>query len=496
MACSKTAFIEFKDCESSYLFEVDLTPSTSYFYEITDKFGNVYQKAFTTDEDGYFSISPNDFPPYLLTNAGGNFTLIIKESLTDCSVIDFDYCADTFDTIVFSFIKNTDNGNVQVVDKCQKIYDCLGISENGSESKFLNEKGVFETPSGGGFSQVQADWNQTDNTEVDFIKNKPTDIATETYVNNAISSKADLVGGLVPASQLPSFVDDVLEFANIASFPVTGTNGKIYVALDTNKTYRWTGSTYASLDEGIVLGETSSTAGRGDWVKAAYDWIIANGTNLLNHLLNTSNPHNTTASQLGLGNVDNTSDANKPISTATQTALDLKSNKSEVATVLFKSITQTIVTGKTSETSIYSIPLPMDGFDYMLKVYSQAQISTFAGLAISHRLRIGTYISPIDGSSGANSIGQQTLIAVNGVGSAIQFPITRNGFIFKGGASGSIYGISTASNIVDDANSTGLFSTLTTKDFTTQHYLYVSFNPSNVGAVVQHNQILVTAIKI
>jgi len=235
-------------------------------------------------------------------------------------------------------------------------------------------------------------------------------------------------------------------------------------------------------------------------LKSAYDsavtWISTNGSNLINHLSNTSNPHNTTASQLGLGNVDNTSDANKPISTATQTALDLKSNKSEVATVLFKSITQTIVTGKTSETSIYSIPLPMDGFDYMLKVYSQAQISTFAGLPISHRLRIGTYISPIDGSSGANSIGQQTLIAVNALSSAIQFPITRNGFIFKGGASGSIYGISTASNIVDDANSTGLFSTLTTKDFTTQHYLYVTFNPSNAGAVVQHNQILITLIKI
>lgn len=200
MACSKTAFIEFKDCESSYLFEVELTPSTLYFYEITDKFGNVYQKAFTTDEDGYFSISPNDFPPYLLTNAGGNFTLIIKESLTDCSVVDFDYCADTFDTIVFSFIKNTDNGNVPVVDKCQKVYDCLGISENGSESKYLNEKGVFETPSGGGFSQVQADWDQTDNTEVDFIKNKPSipsisGLATENYVDTEVSSAISSANG-------------------------------------------------------------------------------------------------------------------------------------------------------------------------------------------------------------------------------------------------------------------------------------------------------------
>ena len=165
------------------------------------------------------------------------------------------------------------------------------------------------------------------------------------------------------------------------------------------------------------------------------------------------------------------------------------------STVLFKSITPTIITGKTLETSIYAIPLPTDGFDYMLKVYSQAQISTFAGLGISHRLRVGSYASPIDGSFGANSIGQQTLLAVNGIASANQFPIMRNGFIFKGGASGSIYGISVASNIVDDVNSLASFSTLASKDFTIQHYLYVSFNPSNAGAIITHNQILVTLIK-
>lgn len=53
--------------------------------------------------------------------------------------------------------------------------------------------------------------------------------------------------GLVPATQLPSYVDDVLEFANLASFPVTGETGKIYVAVDTAKTYRWSGSTYVEI---------------------------------------------------------------------------------------------------------------------------------------------------------------------------------------------------------------------------------------------------------
>lgn len=53
--------------------------------------------------------------------------------------------------------------------------------------------------------------------------------------------------GLVPATQLPSYVDDVLEFANLAAFPATGESGKIYVAVDTAKTYRWSGSTYVEI---------------------------------------------------------------------------------------------------------------------------------------------------------------------------------------------------------------------------------------------------------
>ena len=59
-----------------------------------------------------------------------------------------------------------------------------------------------------------------------------------------LNTKADLEGGKVPASQLPSYVDDVLEFANLASFPATGESGKIYIAIDTNLTYRWGGSSY------------------------------------------------------------------------------------------------------------------------------------------------------------------------------------------------------------------------------------------------------------
>lgn len=64
--------------------------------------------------------------------------------------------------------------------------------------------------------------------------------------------KADLVAGKVPASQLPSYVDDVLEYPDLGSFPVTGETGKIYVATDTNKTYRWTGTVYVEISPSNV----------------------------------------------------------------------------------------------------------------------------------------------------------------------------------------------------------------------------------------------------
>ena len=326
--------------------------------------------------------------------------------------------------------------------------------------------------------------------------NKATDVAmtgdvtidntgATTLANTAVSA-----GTYGNSTNVPQIVVDskgrITSASNVAISGASVTPSALTKVDDTNVTLTLGGTPSTSLLQSVSL-----TLG---WTGTLADGRIASAStwNAKQNALGYT-PEDVANKATSLTSPDNTK---YPTTQAVQTALDLKANITDIPIVLFKSITQTIVTSKTSETSIYSIPLPMDGFDYMLKVYSQAQISTFAGLAISHRLRVGSYASPIDGASGANSIGQQTLIAVNGVSSAVQFPITRNGFIFKGGASGSIYGISTASNIPDDANSLGVFSTLASKNFTTQYYLYVTFNPSNAGAVVQHNQILVTLIKI
>lgn len=85
-----------------------------------------------------------------------------------------------------------------------------------------------------------------------------------------ISGKADLVDGKVPSSQLPSYVDDVLEYASLINFPLTGETGVIYIAIDTNKTYRWSGSAYVEISASLTLGTTSSTAYRGDYGNTAY----------------------------------------------------------------------------------------------------------------------------------------------------------------------------------------------------------------------------------
>lgn len=241
--------------------------------------------------------------------------------------------------------------------------------------------------------------------------------------------------GVIPSTQLPSYVDDVVEGATFSNLPSKGESGKIYIVTSTNIQYRWSGTAYVEISKSIALGETSSTAYPGDKGKATTDVVnslsdtlvndvlvaqsnqnsvsltiksitkttankdkqllladgdpilLTDGTPILlgdsesariarateglysqandkvitinpattstagvmsssdkskldslksqaeidelvtkldTHISNKSNPHSVTKVQVGLGNVDNTSDANKPISNATQTALNGK----------------------------------------------------------------------------------------------------------------------------------------------------------------------------
>ena len=124
---------------------------------------------------------------------------------------------------------------------------------------------------------------------------KAGDTTITNSLNAFISTKGQPSGlaeldstGKVPAAQLPSYVDDVLEYSTKAQFPQTGETGKIYVAKDTNLTYRWTGTQYLEISQSLALGETSSTAYPGDKGKANRDALNSMPTKITSYLTPTT----------------------------------------------------------------------------------------------------------------------------------------------------------------------------------------------------------------
>ena len=92
---------------------------------------------------------------------------------------------------------------------------------------------------------------------------------------NAVTKNfASLVDGKVPASQLPSYVDDVLEYDSKSAFPAEGEQGKIYVDKSTNLTYRWSGSTYIQVGGGDLALENGTGTGSLRQKGITYDKLI------------------------------------------------------------------------------------------------------------------------------------------------------------------------------------------------------------------------------
>lgn len=308
-----------------------------------------------------------------------------------------------------------------------KIYGTLVNAT--TDPKIAKASQVFDEGLNKYQSEINASFGATDNS----IRKELTDFKNTKGKANGLASLDN--GGKVPSSQLPSYVDDVIEINTFNNLPSTGESGKIYITQDTNLTYRWSGSAYTEISKSLALGETSSTAYPGDKGKSTTDIvnslsdtlvndvlvsqsnqdsvsltvksITKNSTNksnkllltdgepvlltdgspillaendglysqaddktitinqasafaagvmsssdktkldglksqaeidttinnvqnnLTTHINNKANPHQVTKEQVGLSNVDNTSDANKPISTATQNALNDKFSATE-----------------------------------------------------------------------------------------------------------------------------------------------------------------------
>ena len=154
--------------------------------------------------------------------------------------------------------------------------------------------------------------------------NKPISTATQTALNN----KADK-DSVYTKSEVDAKVSGLYKFkgsvATEADLPKSGNLvGDTYNITSTGANFTWDGSSWDKLSETIDLSPYLTITN----AQSTYETIA----NVKVHTDNTSNPHKVTKAQVGLGNVDNTSDLNKPISTATQTALDLKADKSTTYT--------------------------------------------------------------------------------------------------------------------------------------------------------------------
>ena len=162
--------------------------------------------------------------------------------------------------------------------------------------------------------------------------------AIDSTLKGSVNGVAELdENGLVPASQLPSYVDDVVEgyYYNNNFYKesthetlIVGESGKIYLDLTENITYRWGGSSWVKMSSPLALGETSSTAYRGDRGKYAYDHASDSG-------------RLTTATNLGMYKISSTAEGHiGSLSPITTQDLDQK---------LYRWVTQEVYNALTTE---------------------------------------------------------------------------------------------------------------------------------------------------
>lgn len=151
-------------------------------------------------------------------------------------------------------ISMTESGKVGI-NKQAPTYDLDVVGDiNFTGSLFLNGV-LYDVALGGAASVLYVDTQ-------DALKQ---DLSEKGQANGYASLDGN---GLVPSAQLPSFVDDVLEFANLAAFPGPGETGKIYIAQDTGYQYRWSGAQYIDISGKVdsVDGQTGSIDLSGDYL--------------------------------------------------------------------------------------------------------------------------------------------------------------------------------------------------------------------------------------
>lgn len=212
--------------------------------------------------------------------------------------------------------------------------------------------------------------------------------------------------GRVPASQLPSYVDDVLEYASKSSFPTANVEaGKIYVAKDTNLTYRWSGTDYVEISPSLALGTTASTAYRGDYGNAAYQHAVTNkgkkftsglykiATNAEGHVTDATNVAKADITALGIPAQDTTYQN----ASSTSDGLMSKEDKIKLASIASGATAITVDTAL-SATSINPVQnhVIKDALDLKIDASTRAAVNGIASLDENGKIPISQLPSYVD----------------------------------------------------------------------------------------------------
>ena len=196
--------------------------------------------------------------------------------------------------------------------------------------------------------------------------------------------------GKIPSSQLPGYVDDVIEgYYNNGNFYkdnshtvlISPEEDKIYIDLSSNKTYRWSGSTYIVIASDLALGETSATAYRGDRGKTAYD----------HSQLTSGNPHNVTKSDVGLSNVPNVT-TNNQTPTYTEASSNTALSSGETLATAFGKIAKAIsslISHLSNTSNPHSVTKAQVGLNNVPNVTTNNQTPTYTEASSNTALSSG-----------------------------------------------------------------------------------------------------------
>ena len=289
--------------EGKYMTETQFTDSEGV--EFIPRHNTIYidsiggsNKLYRWDGFKYVEVSDSDNVTEAIDNHIKDFNNPHKVTAEQIGLGNVDNTADIDKPISTAVQEALDTVNTKVTEHTENKENPHGVTAEQIGLGNVNNTADYDKP----VSKATQD-------EIDRIDGRIDTIDNSIGVPSGIATLDP--DGKVPSSQLPSYVDDVIEVATLDELPATGEAGKIYVTKDTNLTYRWSGSKYVEISASLALGETSSTAYAGDKGKATTDSLNA-------HLADFNNPHKVDKAQVGLGNVDNTSDKDKPVSDATQ----------------------------------------------------------------------------------------------------------------------------------------------------------------------------------